>query len=368
MKLDNVFAAVSSEIQPSDLGQSVVRLFIVAAVLIWSAVHPIEKLGSELIVAPNVALTFVYLIYAACLHLLWKTILSQWRTNVFAVKIVRLLCLISDIAAISAYTAVSEQYAYVLLPFYLTAIIGYGFRFSVFGFRFSVFGFRFSVFGFRFSVFGFRFGNRYMFATLIASLIGFSFACQFNTTLARNETIQLTYYLSMLFVPIYSSALLFKYQEVLELLETTTMERNRFIATLSHEFRAPLSSILSLADVVRSRITQDQLYGSRYGDLNENVRTITTCAERLLSVTNRIAGTTESNSTDTRSIDEQRFNTYFDIRTSIDICRIHAWQKRIPLYWRIDNQVPFVTTAASTLVQEILIVRLQTNGTDVLSG
>ena len=312
-----------SSFESSDREQSWLRIVFAFVAVLWSESHPLDR--EEKIFGLDahefVALSFLFL--SIVYFLLWKVTYSKFREKA---PLFRWLCVASDISAISLYTAISDRAATILLPIYLSAIIGYGMRF----------------------------GRSYLIVALILSLLEFCIAEHFNQFLLNNSEILTCYILSMLFLPIYTVILLEKYSVVLNAYKLAFNQKEEFITILSHEFRAPLHSIVSVSESIRLGLRYLGLSKDAERFLSSNIRLILSCTERMLSVANRI--TSQQNySRKSQEASTIWFNTYHDIYLAIRVCSVQALRKRLRLSWRLDSNVPCTTTCESSTVQEILI-------------
>jgi len=196
-------------IPPSDIGQARTRVLIVTLLSIWTYFQlnagklDTSKIQTEL-QAP--------LVYLAISILILALLVADGRATTSTAQktiLIRKFCVLTDVFAISIYTAVSHQLALIVLPVYLTYVIGNGFRFGV----------------------------RYFGVAMFLSIIGFSIAHQHNSFLVSHRSIVSSYYLSLVFVPLYALLLLLKYRSVVEDLSRVSRDLDTYIRTMSHEFR-----------------------------------------------------------------------------------------------------------------------------------
>lgn len=317
------FVLGNESFESSDHEQSKLRIALSAFAVLWSATHPLELAAADGFLESHFLVAVTYLTLSLVIFVLWTIVHKSLSTRA---SFLRNLCLAGDISAISIYTAVSDAASTILLPIYLSAIIGYGMRF----------------------------GHRYLLAALTLSVCEFLFVAQENKYLYTNPTIVLTYLFSMFFVPIYTILLLKKYALILEAYMAASRQKEEFIAIMSHEFRAPLHSIVSIAELCQSHLRAGNNDKANSNLLAIRVKDILRCSERMLGVANRIAAQQMCTTTPTES-EASSYNTYRDVFLAVRICDIYAKRKHFPLYWEIAGNTPPITTLDSSVAQEILI-------------
>lgn len=317
----------SSSFEASDREQSLLRLALPLGALLWSVQNPadspaiIEIAETELRLDSLVAGSYflVAMIVYASWHLLYR--LRPDRAH-----FLRKISLVSDVSAISTYSAVSGSGAVILLPIYLSAIIGYGMRF----------------------------GRPYLLAALFLSGLEFFFVIRINEYFVSNTAIVLTYVLAMAFLPTYTLVLLKKYSAVVAAYARAVKDLDQFVKTMSHEFRAPLHSIVSIAEFCDFTLSKAPLTPTQSKILQSVTQDVLRCAERMLSVANRIAIPNIPRAVEVRE-ETKRSPLFRDVFLSTRICAVHATRKALPFRWSIAGDCPCFTEIDSTLLQEILI-------------
>lgn len=317
-----------SSFEDSDQEQARIRLILPAAALLWSTFNPLNSYAAISLfeIELHCLIAVLYLLVGIGVFCLWRAV---YRWGPHYAPLLRGSCLVGDITAISTYSAVSENAAVILLPIYLSAIIGYGMRF----------------------------GRKHLLAALGLSLVELLLVIHFNSFLSSNTPVAITYFISIIFVPIYTLVLLQKYALVLSAYKMASREREEFIDVMSHEFRAPLHSIISLVESCQMQIRRASIDSPVLMILNTSMSDALKCAERMLSIANRITAQRRTDRAQ-RDVSEPRrtsFNTFRDIFLSIRVCAIHARRKKLRLHWTIADQTPSLTSIESSTLQEILI-------------
>jgi signal transduction histidine kinase len=317
-------ATLKSSFKASDREQAQIRLVIPMLALLWAARNPVGSgafcfWGFE----PHFAMAGLYFLVGVAIFFIWRSVYKHLPQHA---GLLRKICLFSDISAISAYSAVSDSASIVLLPIYLSAIIGYGMRF----------------------------GKRYLVAALLLGLTQFLFVIHLNPYLSMNSPIVTTYVISMAFVPIYTLILLQKYSLVFAAYISTSRDLEHFIDVMSHEIRAPLQSIISLGELCQARLRKLLPISPLIPSLHMNMLDISRCAERMLAVANRITAQRKLANATQRS-QQAYFNTFRDIFLAIRVCTVIAARKRLQFQWYVDPNTPCLTNIDSSSLQAVLI-------------
>lgn len=311
------------DVKPSDLAQSVVRVIIVLAVALWSWQRAQPPTLAQVIEAGFLSLALVYLAFSLVL-LAWSCVIHVLEvSNPAHLHTRRSIGLLADFGALSGYTAIGAENAIIVYPFFLTVIMGYGYRF----------------------------GLRYLYLAIVAAWIGFTLAFPHNPVLEDSSVLVLAYYLSLLVVPMYSALLLKLHREVSARLSVVNAARARFIANISHELRTPLHAIIS-ATVL---LTEESDAAATAGKTaRTKLRMISEAADHLLTLVNRILDIAAA---DAGSLRVERSNTdlYRVLRSTIDICQANATAKGLAFHWYADPGVPRYCLSSAQHLQEILI-------------
>ncbi|GAA4025814.1 response regulator [Actimicrobium antarcticum] len=99
---------------------------------------------------------------------------------------------------------------------------------------------------------GFRFGNAYLYATLAASLTGFSLALLFVDYWQVHRALGAGLWVGMILVGLYFSTLVTRLTRALQQEEAANQAKRSFISSVSHELRTPLNAIIGMTDLLQS--------------------------------------------------------------------------------------------------------------------
>ncbi len=99
---------------------------------------------------------------------------------------------------------------------------------------------------------GFRFGRHYLYAALVASLIGFSVVLLTVDYWQLHRTLGIGLWFGMILVGMYFSTLVARLTKALQHEEAVNLAKRRFISSVSHELRTPLNAIIGMANLLQS--------------------------------------------------------------------------------------------------------------------
>ena len=310
-RFDSIFNSFSAPIPPSDSQQTKIRIIFVGSVLVLSAYSAEDVDLTVLISNPMVAISTTYFVMSLLMHFWIGAVLRRSEPIVTSLRRIRFVCLVCDLTALSLYTAVAGSLALYLLPFYVTCAIGYGFRF----------------------------GLSYFLLALFSGLIGFSVAKTVNPYLQANPEVINLYYVSMLFIPLYALVLIKRYWESVADLEESTGTLNRLVGTISHEFRAPLQSLVSLSEMALSEARANAAENRAIIDKLTALRVV---GHQLISVSTLIAreSIAPRNAANKARSKRHITNLYQLTRKVVDVCRARALSNNQQIDWKIIRNVP----------------------------
>lgn len=310
----------------SDNEQNAIRIGLSTLSVAWGlATIALSTSASPRTVVPSLVAA-AYLIASLFLHHAWRNLYSLTPLPMHKIFVLRVVCLIADVMAISLFVAHSGGAAIPLMPVYLSAIIGYGMRF----------------------------GRTYTFLCLCVSEVTFVGAAFNNEWLIANPVIIGSQCITMAILPFYVIGLLQRYSVVLEAHVHSLGETKEYLSLVSHEIRAPLQGIVSIVEGASASLS-GKTVSVAAPSLIASLDGIRSCAERVLDVANRVsAQRSRAIGTPLRST-TTRFSPVFDTARCIGICTAAAADSRALVTWRVENSMPPVIPIESSLVHDILI-------------
>jgi two-component system sensor histidine kinase RpfC len=202
----------------SELEQSIVRIIVGVVLLSYFAYIDESRLHSdiefhldELIVI--VAFLAVALSISLCIVL--------WRGNVPARRVA---AIVLDVGTLSYLFLIGGSHAAPLYFLYQWIIIGNGFRF----------------------------GKKYLFISLVLSLIGFGWVILTVPYWVSEPGLSVGLWIGTLMISIYFSTLVGRLYKVLDHAEVANNAKRQFICAVSHELRTPLNAIIGMVDLMKS--------------------------------------------------------------------------------------------------------------------
>jgi len=144
---------------------------------------------------------------------------------------------------------------------------------------------------------GLRFGKRYLWAAMIAALLGFSLVLSASVFWRHNLSLSIGVYFLIVALPLYFSKLLTRLQNVNDDLEHRVEQRTKelaveknnalassraktqFLANMSHELRTPLNAIIGYSEL----LIEDAEQGSQT-ELVEDLHRINSSGQHLLAM------------------------------------------------------------------------------------
>lgn len=311
------------DVAPSDFNQAIIRFVVVSGLLVYSIVKADIGSTADIFKHNFVLLTGAYWFFSVFFLAWCRALNTNERVTTSQYRVRRVVGVLADIGAISAYTAIAGSNGLILYPIYLTTIIGYGYRF----------------------------GSSYLYLSITAGLIGFSIALTVNRTFA-DASLVIAYYLGLILVPLYSLLLLKRHEKILQRLKNVNASRARFIANMSHELRTPLHAIISMNHVLKEDYCNDSPSPSLAA---EKFNMVGDSAEHLLKLVNRVLDIASSDAQSFQSFRHTKTNLIESLRRAYSISTTIAFEKGIQPHLYISSDMPEYVETSQTHLEEILV-------------
>ncbi len=98
---------------------------------------------------------------------------------------------------------------------------------------------------------GFRYGRKYLHASQVLGLVGFSLVLGVSDFWSQHLAIGTGLIVSMVVLPFYVGVLAERINEARKRADEANKAKGRFLANVSHEMRTPLNGVIAMADVLR---------------------------------------------------------------------------------------------------------------------
>lgn len=296
----------------SELEQSIIRILVGIALVAYLVDQMRYKANSSLAMPLDFNLVIIGFLAIAVL----LTFYVLWRPGEVPVR--RLIAVILDVGALTYLFLEAEDCAAPLYFFYLWIIIGYGFRF----------------------------GKKYLFLSLVLSLLGFGLVIAVVPFWAVQTNLSVGLWIGILVISLYLSTLVGRVFKALDLAEIANSAKRQFISSVSHELRTPLNAIIGMVDLLKSthldREQQDML-----DCMSQTTQVMLSQIEDVLDFSKIEAGKMAVERTD--------FDLYRLVFGIVDIFRYHVDPLAVEFLTSIGGDVPPGLHGDSHHLRQILV-------------
>ena len=193
---------------------------------------------------------------------------------------------------------------------------------------------------------GFRFGVRYLAASALAAVIGFTLVVAHTNIWLRDIDLSIGLMIGLVLLPAYVAALIRKLSEAKQQAEDANRAKSMFLASVSHELRTPLNAIITLSDLLGATQTQREP--------REMVQTIAASGRSLLKLINNILDLSRIEAG--RSVHARNDFALFDLLAQLRrVLVVQARAKNIFLGIWIGPRVPNRVQGAEQDFEEVLM-------------
>ena len=193
---------------------------------------------------------------------------------------------------------------------------------------------------------GFRWGNRYLVASAVACLIGFTVAAFFNQAHWSGASIVIGTILSFILLPTYASILIRQLRDAIADAKEANEAKSRFLANVSHELRTPLNGVLGMSDLlINTKMTAQQRdYATT---IHQSVYSLLSIIKNVLDFSKIEAGKESFESAD--------FDLHKVIHLTIRMLRPMANEKGLSISTHISPHAPYALIGDPHHFQEVLL-------------
>jgi two-component system sensor histidine kinase RpfC len=193
---------------------------------------------------------------------------------------------------------------------------------------------------------GFRFGKKYLFISLLLSLIGFGWVILAVPYWISEPWLSVGLWVGTLMISIYFSTLVGRLYKVLDHAEVANNAKRHFICAVSHELRTPLNAIIGLVDLLKStKIDREQ---------KEMLDCMTTTSQVMLSQIEDVLDFSKIEA-GKMSVEHTTFDLYKLVQTILDIFRYRIDPFSIELLNSMACDVPYLISGDPHHLRQILV-------------
>jgi two-component system sensor histidine kinase RpfC len=193
---------------------------------------------------------------------------------------------------------------------------------------------------------GFRYGRRYLFASQVLCLIGYTAVLLFVPYWQNHRSAAVGLLIALIVLPVYVSTLLKRIQEARSKAEEANLAKTSFLANMSHEMRTPLNGIVGVVDLLKTTALSSQQV-ELVGLLRHSISVLRSLVDDVLDITKIEAGRL--------TIEVAPFDLHACVNGLIQLLRPHAEAKGLQLNALVDPALEYRLRGDSHHLRQILL-------------
>ena len=193
---------------------------------------------------------------------------------------------------------------------------------------------------------GFRYGEKYLYVSGVASLLGFAFVVEKTPYWSEHMGLAVGLGITLIAIPAYSALLIRRLNEAKQQADQANRAKSEFLSRMSHEIRTPLNGILGMTELLRTRLLAPED--------REYVETIYASGKTLAHQIDDILDLSRIESGQLQ-IEEIEFDLFALISTTLRIFEAQATEKGIALQETINPNTPFLLFGDPHKLRQVII-------------
>ena len=193
---------------------------------------------------------------------------------------------------------------------------------------------------------GFRYGEKYIYLSAAASLVGFGTVMFVSSYWEGHRELGFGLAATLLVIPGYSALLIRRLNEAKHKADKASRAKSEFLSRMSHEIRTPLNGILGMTELLRTRLLAPED--------REYVETIYASGKTLAHQIDDILDLSRIESGQLQ-IEEIEFDLFALISTTLRIFEAQATEKGIALQETINPNTPFLLFGDPHKLRQVII-------------
>ena len=194
--------------------------------------------------------------------------------------------------------------------------------------------------------YGTRYGPRYLYANLVASVIGFAVVVAMSPFWGALPTLSIGLAFGLVVIPAYAAYLISLLHQALQQAEAAVRAKSDFLAKMSHELRTPLHGIIALAELFHGEMSDTQR--------GEMIRLISSSSNTLLDLINRILDISKYES-GSFVLQTEAMDLHATVAETMNILLPQAAARQLELVVFVDAGLEPAVIGSPRQIQEIMV-------------